>query len=202
MHGRAYAAGALPLHVARKTADGARAVLREAGVPAAHVDISAVREDEADAVGSGSGIVMWAETEGGCVLGGSAVGTKGKDARKVGAEAARELLNNIEHGGCVDEYLQVGHSLSRWDFGSYGWLLKDQLIIFLALAEGVSTVVTGPLTMHTRTAIWTAQAITNTKFEIDESSSPTVIIKCHGIGYTTPEDDDGGGIVNSSTSQV
>jgi len=30
----------------------------------------------------------------------------GVDAEKVGADAANELLRNIDEGGCVDDYLQ------------------------------------------------------------------------------------------------
>lgn len=43
--------------------------------------------------------------------------------------AVKELFDNIDAGGCVDEYLQ------------------DQLIVFMALAAGRSTVLTGPLSL-------------------------------------------------------
>lgn len=87
--------------------DGATAALVKAGVDPALIDIAAVREKPSEAVGSGSGIVLWAETEGGCVLGGSAWGAKGKDPAEVGRAAAEELARNLAHGGCVDEYMQV-----------------------------------------------------------------------------------------------
>ena len=89
-------------------------------------------EKPSDAVGSGSGIVLWAETYEGCILGGGALGSKGMDAARVGREAARELTSNLDHGGCVDEYMQ------------------DQLIIFSALAKGKSIIMTGPISLHTR----------------------------------------------------
>ena len=60
------------------------------------------------------------------------------------------------------------------------------MIIFMALAEGTSQVRTGALTLHTQTAIWLAQQLTNAKFEVEEESSGTVttmIIRCQGIGY-------------------
>jgi RNA 3'-terminal phosphate cyclase (ATP) len=41
----------------------------------------------------------------------------------------------LNDGGCVDDWLQ------------------DQLIIFMALAEGTSEILTGSLTQHTQTAI-------------------------------------------------
>lgn len=99
------------------------------------VSIEVVKED-AKGVGnngSGSGILLWAETDTGCVLGGSGLGSKGTDAAAVGRDAAEELIKAIKGGGCVDEHLQ------------------DQIIIFLALAKGRSTVKTGlPLTLHTQ----------------------------------------------------
>jgi len=47
------------------------------------------------------------------VIGGSSVSTKSKAPEEVGNEAAEELLRNLRHGGCVDEYLQV-NDLLNW----------------------------------------------------------------------------------------
>jgi len=135
-----------------------------------------VKEDAKDVGnnGSGSGIVLWAETDTGCILGGSGLGSKGTDAATVGRDAADELIKAIEGGGCVDEYLQ------------------DQIIIFLALAKGRSTVKTGlPLTLHTQTAIWVAEQMTGAKFTVQESESGFTTIICDGIGYTTAMADGG-----------
>lgn len=99
------------------------------------VSIEVVKEDAKDVGnnGSGSGIILWAETSTGCVLGGSGLGSKGTNAATVGRDAADGLIKTIKGGGCVDEYLQ------------------DQIIIFLALAKGRSTVKTGlPLTLHSQ----------------------------------------------------
>lgn len=107
VNGRAYVAG-LPAHLAASMRDGAAAVLVAAGVSADIIHIETVREKPSEAVGSGSGMILWAETQGGCFLGGSAVGSKGKNPAAVGQEAAEELARNLRHGGCVDEYMQVG----------------------------------------------------------------------------------------------
>uniref|UniRef100_A0A8C1Q4Z5 RNA 3'-terminal phosphate cyclase n=1 Tax=Cyprinus carpio TaxID=7962 RepID=A0A8C1Q4Z5_CYPCA len=93
-------------------------------------------------------------------------------ADKVGIEAAEMLLRNIRHNGCVDEFLQ------------------DQLIIFMALANGTSRMRTGPITLHTQTAIHVAEQLTNAKFVIhkseDEHAKDTYIIECQGVGATNP----------------
>lgn len=106
IHGRSYVAG-LPKSLAEAMRVGAMNVLSESGVDTALVSIDAVREKPSDAFGSGSGIVLWAETENGCILAGSALGSKRIDPAQVGRDAARELVANLAHGGCVDEYLQV-----------------------------------------------------------------------------------------------
>lgn len=104
--GKAYVAG-LPHSLAEQMRTAAIAELVSFGIDASCIDIAAVREKKEDAVGGGSGIVIWAETEEGCILGGSALGRKNKDSSEVGREAAAEVVRNLAHGGCVDEYLQV-----------------------------------------------------------------------------------------------
>ncbi|KAI1790753.1 RNA 3'-terminal phosphate cyclase [Ganoderma leucocontextum] len=164
VYGRSYVAG-LPKSLADSMRAAAINTLVESGVKENRIKIEALREKPTDAVGSGSGIVLWAETYEGCVIGGSALGRKGVDASKVGEEAARELANNLAHGGCVDEYMQV--------------------IVFLALAQGKSKVKTGPLTLHTRTAIWVIKQLSSAKFRVEETEGGA-IIECDGIGYVPP----------------
>ena len=132
VEGKAFAAG-LPKAVAVGMRDAASSFLQRKGIDPSIISIEAVRESPADAVGAGSGIVLWATTTNGCVLGGSSLGKKGIDTKDVGTEAAEELWRGLEKGGCVDEFLQ------------------DQMIIFLALAEGTSKVRVGwPLELHTQ----------------------------------------------------
>ena len=89
--------------------DGARDKLISAGYDPAIIQIDSIKERDDLTVGSGGGVVLWAETSRGCLIGGTAVSSKGKDpAVDVGAASAEELVRNLEHGGCVDEYLQVG----------------------------------------------------------------------------------------------
>ena len=174
--------GGLPLWIAQRMMSGACRALVQAGIPPAKISITSARERDEDVVGAGGGIVLWAETEHGCVIGGSAVSTREKKPEAVGGEAAEVLVRNLNHEGCVDEYLQ------------------DQMIIFLALAKGTSVVRTGSLTDHTRyfgslrhvsaltemydrTAIHVAQRMTEAQFHVDESASNSTVITCKGIGF-------------------
>lgn len=88
---------------------GATDRLTSGGILSEIINIEAYREKAENAMAAGAAIVLWAETEGGCVIGGSAVSTKGVDPATVGDNAAKELLRNLEHGGCVDEHMQVSN---------------------------------------------------------------------------------------------
>ncbi|KAG6889791.1 hypothetical protein C0992_004209 [Termitomyces sp. T32_za158] len=188
--GIAHFAG-LPTSVGREMVLGARRTLEEVnGLNAAgeegkvDVDIWFKRERNEDTKGAGSGIVLWAELEGGGIIGGSAVGSKGLQPCKVGEEAAQELLRGLHADGCVDEVLSlfikdflVSNVLLQW--------LQDQIIIFMALADGYSEIRCGKggLALHTRTAIWVAEQLTEAKFSVEEEPSGHTIIRCQGIAY-------------------
>ena len=65
--------------------------------------------------------------------------------------------------------------------------MQDQMIIFMALAKGQSRILTGPLTLHTQTAIYIASELTKVKFDVIaiENVNNVIrnIIQCDGIGY-------------------
>lgn len=80
IRGRAYVAGVLPARINQLAVKTARDQLRQAGYSSSMVDIEEVQEPSDQAIGSGSGLILWAETEGGCVLAGSSIGEKNKRA--------------------------------------------------------------------------------------------------------------------------
>ncbi|KAF8136152.1 RNA 3'-terminal phosphate cyclase/enolpyruvate transferase [Boletus edulis] len=137
--------GGLPLWIAQRMVSDAHRTLVASGIPARKISITSVRERDQDVVGAGGGILLWAETDKGCLIAGSAVSIKEKKPKR---------------------YLQ------------------DQMIIFLALAQGTSIVKTGPLTDHTRTAIHIAQRMTGARFHLDENGPDSTTITCEGIGFT------------------
>lgn len=101
--GIAHLAG-LPSTLGKEMVEGAsrrlHSITTESGCV---VDIRSKREQNRNTVGAGSGIVLWAELEGGGIISGSAVGRKGADAIRVGEDAAEELIQGLKAGGCVDE---------------------------------------------------------------------------------------------------
>jgi RNA 3'-terminal phosphate cyclase (ATP) len=64
----------------------------------------------------------------------------------------------------------------------------DQLIIFMALASGKSRVLTGPLSLHTETAIHFAKLLTGATFTVEESPVRQGLfeVQCEGIAYEPP----------------
>lgn len=122
VEGIAHFAG-LPMKVGRGMVDGARQKL--GGFSALNSDAQDIpirieykRELNEDTTGAGSGIVLWAELEGGGMVGGSAVGRKGLDPAKVGEEAAIELMRGLDGGGCVDEVCHLWR-FSKKKFGTF-----------------------------------------------------------------------------------
>lgn len=161
VYGISFVAGVIPKKVAHIMSECAREIITEdyRGIP---INVDIVKETQG--IGSGCGILVIAETSTGCLLAGSALGKKGKPAEKVGQEAGEMLVNNLFNGGCVDEFLQ------------------DQLIVLMALAEGKSEILCGPMSLHTETAIHVASLMTKAKFEVQELTKNSTIIKCEGIG--------------------
>ncbi|KYO19531.1 RNA 3'-terminal phosphate cyclase [Alligator mississippiensis] len=168
IYGRAFVAGVLPIKLAKEMSSAAVRCIRKE-IRDLYINIQPVQEPDHQAFGNGSGIIIVAETSTGCLLAGSSLGKRGKNSDKVGIEAAEMLLRNLKHGGAVDDYLQ------------------DQLIIFMALANGVSRIKSGPITLHTQTAIHFAEQLTKAKFTVtkseeEDSTKDAYIIECQGTG--------------------
>jgi len=59
-----------------------------------------------EAMATGCGIFLTANTTTDCVFGGTGFGRKGKPAEEVANDAANELIKAVKELGCVDEHLQ------------------------------------------------------------------------------------------------
>ncbi|WP_029551032.1 RNA 3'-terminal phosphate cyclase [Thermococcus zilligii] len=131
----------LPAHVAERQAKAARERIEE------HYNAPVEIETEVSgSLGPGSGVVVWAETEG-LRLGGDALGERGKPAEVVGREAADELLDQLKTRAAVDKFL------------------GDQLIPFLAFAGGEVKV--AEITNHLLTNVWVVERFFGKVFEVE-----------------------------------
>lgn len=210
---KAFHAGSCPSWVADKMASGAVKELKRAWRDDVHfrkrflkagnnlqgISPSITNADiqithETNCIGSASGILIVAKPNNDSystlphpALAASGLGDRKQPPNMTGQNAAKELVESISSGGCVD----------RW--------LQDQLIPFMALADGESSVLTGELTLHTQTAMKVAEQMTGCKFAAqrldkddtregsekqEEGYGETGCIKgrhllwCRGIGYS------------------
>lgn len=134
----------LPAHIAERQAKSAEEKLEREGYDA-EIEVEFYEKSEDPHLGPGTGIVLWAETENGAILGSSSLGKKGKPAEKVGGEAANSLIKQLKTGRAIDRYL------------------TDQIIPYLALAHGKSRITSTELTSHSLTNIELVRKILGTK---------------------------------------
>ena len=152
----------LPAHVAKRQAEAATQSCMRAGYPNVSIERDSDQRDENPS--TGSGIVLWAETSTGGRLAGDALGARGKPAELVGRDGAARLLTQLSKGAPFDVHL------------------GDQLVIWLALAEGRSKIAISKLTLHTVTAVEVTQMLTGCRFKISgEIGAPGVIACTDGI---------------------
>ncbi|PXF61563.1 MAG: RNA 3'-phosphate cyclase [Candidatus Methanogaster sp.] len=102
---------------------------------------------------TGSGITLWRG-----LMGGSALGERGKPAEMVGSGAADRIIRELDSGASVDVYL------------------ADQLIPYMAIA-GFGSFTVRELSSHTKTNIWACEQFTDAKFEI-ESIDQNIRVAC------------------------
>ena len=175
--GWAYVAGVVPIKEAYKMANDAKSLLTEGlnkhNIPLPPINIETYKEDRSIALGNGSGINVVCTTSSGCIFGGSGLGSGRQEQIPPGTQSAKEILDTILAGSCVDDHAQ------------------DQLIILMALAEGVSKINLGSkkLTCHTETAIKVAELMLkdfNPRFNLCENKdgdNVSYALECEGCGY-------------------
>jgi RNA 3'-terminal phosphate cyclase (ATP) len=132
--------------------------------PNIKIDVESFVVPDHESVGAGTGLLIMAQTSTGCILASSELGKRGVTSESIAEETVDRLRQEIDNENCVDEYMQ------------------DQLILFMALADGVSRIRCGELTLHTKTAIHFCQVLTGAKFSVN-SEGKNFIIECQGIGF-------------------
>lgn len=147
-------AGSLPKDVAERQADAAIKVLKECGF-----DDIRISSQVASTLSPGTSITLWAECEN-TVLGNDNIGKKGVKAEIVGEECAKGLIKSIESDAALDKFM------------------SDQIIPFLALADGESEVSVEEFTEHVNTNMLVCEKLLGVKFEKEGKK-----IKVSGIGF-------------------
>jgi RNA 3'-phosphate cyclase len=155
IQGIAYSSN-LPGHVVERMAESALETLGRDAV---------IEKETSRGPSAGAGIVLWAVYKN-TVMGASALGERGVPAEVVGKQAAEGLLAEME-GGAVDSHL------------------ADQLIPFMALAEGTSEILVGRMTGHMETNIKVTEEVLGVRFSVEELGEES-LITVKGTGFTQP----------------
>lgn len=138
----------LPKDVALRQAESARSYLIGRGIrEPIDIGLEFYELGRDPHLGPGSGIVLWAETEH-SVLGGDALGARGKRAETVGIEAAERLVQDLSHGVALDRHM------------------SDNIMIYLALSDGPSAVSGAEYSMHAHTALWVLKHFIKLNYEL------------------------------------
>jgi RNA 3'-phosphate cyclase len=152
----------LPAHIAKRQATSAIEIIRENLGAEAVIQTESYLMDIDPHLSPGSGIVIWAISENGSVLGADVLGERGKRAEAVGASAALHLVEEISTGKAMDSHL------------------CDMIVPYLAIASGVSEIGVTEITSHLITNIWTVERILGTRIELDGSIGEPGILRIYG----------------------
>jgi RNA 3'-phosphate cyclase len=128
----------LPLSIAERMRDAARAALGEA-------DIAARVLGAQEAIGTGGAITLWADSAAG-VLGASRVAERGVRAEALGAAAGAELAADLASGASLDAHA------------------ADQVLVYLALAPRGSSFTVREVSSHARTTMWLLEQFLDARF--------------------------------------
>ncbi len=138
----------LPKDVAIRQANAARKTLEEAGIKASiEVNLEFYEPSKDPHLGPGSGVVLVAYA-GEAILGGDALGAKGKKAEVVGSEAAEKLIKDLRTGAALDTHM------------------SDNILIYLALSRGRSVITGAELSTHAQTALWVVKQFIDVDYVI------------------------------------
>ena len=105
-----------------------------------------IESDTRSGRSTGTGIVL-AATFSNTVLGASALGEKGVRAETLGETCARDLLETVKSGATVDEHM------------------LDQILPYMALANGPSSVLAEEVTGHAETNMWVIERFLGPRFQ-------------------------------------
>jgi RNA 3'-phosphate cyclase len=103
------------------------------------------------AASPGTAVTIFARYEN-TVLGAEALGKIGKSAEEVGREAAQRLKDELSNKAALDSHM------------------TDQVLVFMALANGKSTITVPTFTPHAKTCAWLIPMFTNIPFDISDNT--------------------------------
>ncbi|MEM5766536.1 MAG: RNA 3'-terminal phosphate cyclase [Candidatus Aenigmatarchaeota archaeon] len=150
--------GSLPEHIATRQAEAAKKYFVERNFSNVEIKTETVRT-----YSPGTSITLWAEAEN-SILGVDNLGKMGIRAEDIGKQAAEELFKSLQSKSALDKFM------------------SDQIIPFIALADGKSEVTVEKMTQHCISNISVCEKILDCKFSVYEASRR---IEVKGMGFVS-----------------
>ena len=125
--------------------------------------IEAIYDDTA--LQAGAALAVYVQTDAGCIIGADMAGQPRRSSEEIARYVARTLVEDLSTGATVDRYL------------------ADQLILYAALAEGLSEYRLPRMTEHVETNLWLVESILGARVEVGED----LTVRIGGIGYSGKE---------------
>jgi RNA 3'-terminal phosphate cyclase (ATP) len=116
--------------------------------------------NDTTALQRGAALAVFVTTSTGCIISADRAGELRRTSEDIGRYVARQLIEDLDSGATVDRYL------------------ADQLVLYAALADGVSEYRTPGLTEHVDTNLWLVESILGAKTEVNQN-----LVRIHGVGY-------------------
>jgi RNA 3'-terminal phosphate cyclase (ATP) len=110
----------------------------EEQLAAAGITCAIERVDDTSASHPGASLAVWTHSENGCLLGADRAGAYRRTSEVIGRSVADMLLEDLASRATVDRHA------------------ADMLVVFAALADGVSSYVAPQVTEHLETNLWLA----------------------------------------------
>jgi len=134
--------GNLPISIAERQRDAALKVLAFQGLDVKIETLSV------STLGQGTFIFLEVVTDN-CLAGFSSLGERGKKAELVGEEAAKNLLDYYSTSACLDHHL------------------ADQIVLYLAFAQGESSFTTSEISNHLLTNLWAIEKFLGIQYIVE-----------------------------------
>ena len=142
--------------VSERMAEKCKEILKAKGYNA-QIEIA----NDTQALQRGAALAIWAKTTSGCIIGADQAGEPRRTAEEIGRYVAKNLMEDMAAGATADRYL------------------ADQLILYAALADGVSEYRIPRMTEHVETNLWLVESILGAKTEVNQN-----LVKIQGVGYS------------------
>jgi len=151
---------ALASHLAAQQVSERMAATCEAEIRGAGMTCTVDRVDDATAVHAGACLAIWAKSSTGGRFGADRAGKRGRSSEQIGRFVAATFLEDVRSGATVDRHL------------------ADQLVLFCALARGMSSYTVPRATAHLASNLWLV-----TQFGA-QATVHARRVEIHGIGLT------------------